>query len=180
MGKFGFVPDIKLLVPDEWLRLRDIRLSALRESPDAFLSTYEQEQDYSERQWRAEFARGDWNVGLIEGRPVSLLGVTRESSTPEQECYLEYLWVSPECRRSGVARTMLTAIIERLRTSGMTTVFLWVLDGNEPAKRLYEHCGFTSTGLTQRPRRSPLRSEELMRLIFRERSHLTILNGGGY
>jgi len=164
MGKFGFVPDIKLLVPDEWLRLRDIRLSALRESPDAFLSTYEQEQDYSERQWRAEFARGDWNVGLIEGRPVSLLGVTRESSTPEQECYLEYLWVSPECRRSGVARTMLTAIIERLRTSGMTTVFLWVLDGNEVAVHLYKRVGFTRMNHRQPLPADPGRSEERMRL----------------
>jgi len=63
-------------------------------------------------------------------------------------------------------------VLRRLLNRGFTTIWLWVLDGNEPARRLYEKCGFTSTGLTQRPYRSPSRSEELMRLIFRQRSHL--------
>jgi ribosomal protein S18 acetylase RimI-like enzyme len=149
MEQFGFVPDIELLAADEWYRLRDIRLTALRESPHAFLATYKDEEAYSEDRWRAEFVRGNWNIGLIKGRPVSLLGVTREADTAARECYLEYLWVSPEYRGSGVARSMLEFILEGLRTSGVTTVFLWVLDGNEIAMKFYRKVGFASSNHRQ-------------------------------
>jgi ribosomal protein S18 acetylase RimI-like enzyme len=164
MGKFGFVPYIELLAPDEWHRLRDIRLSALRESPHAFLAKYDDEQAYSESQWRAEFARGDWHIGLIAGRPVSLLGITREPGAPAQERFLEYLWVSPDRRRSGVARSMLSFVIEGLRTSGVTTIFLWVLDGNAIAIDFYKKVGFARSNHRQPLPEDPERSEELMRL----------------
>lgn len=164
MRKFELVPDIKLLVPDEWLRLRGIRLSALHDSPHAFLATYEQERAYGEDRWRAEFDRGDWSIGLIEGRPVSLLGVTREPGAPAQECYLEYLWVARKYRHSGIAHSMLAITFERLRASGTTTVFLWVLDGNETAMHFYKNVGFTSSNHRQPLPADPGRSEELMRL----------------
>jgi len=164
MGKLRLMPAITLLAPHEWLRLRDVRLSALRESPDAFLSTYEQEKRYNEKQWRAEFIRGDWNIGLVQERPVSLLGVTHEVDAPAGEFYIEYLWVAPECRRSGIARTMLTDVLSRQRNAGTRTVFLWVLDGNELAMHLYKTVGFSSTNHRQPLRAQPGRCEERMRL----------------
>jgi ribosomal protein S18 acetylase RimI-like enzyme len=158
------MPDIKLLTPDEWFKLRDIRLSALQDSPNAFLATYEHEEKFDESQWRAEFDRGDWNIGLLGGNPIGLVGVTREPGTPAGACFFEYLWVSPECRRSGVASSMLTAIIGRLRNSGTATVFLWVLDGNEVAMKFYNTVGFARINHQQPLLERPGRSEELMRL----------------
>jgi ribosomal protein S18 acetylase RimI-like enzyme len=158
------MPDIRLLGQGEWPTLRNIRLSALQEAPHAFLSTYEQEQAYSENQWRAEFVRGDWSVGNIGGRPISLLGATREPDTTIHEYYLEYLWVSPECRRSGVASGMLTAVLDRLRTSGVQTAFLWVLEGNDAAMRLFRQVGFVSSNYRQPLAAHPGRSEERMQL----------------
>jgi ribosomal protein S18 acetylase RimI-like enzyme len=160
------VPDIKLLTPDEWLVLRNIRLAALRESPHTFLSTHEQENSYGEEKWRSEFKRGIWNIGIVEDRPVSLLGVTRDVNMPDHECYLEYLWVSPECRRSGVALSMLTIVLDRLKSSGVRTAFLWVLDGNEAAVRLYKRVGFVSSNQRQPLAARPGRSEERMLLNF--------------
>lgn len=158
------MPDIKLLASGDWLRLRDIRLSALHESPHTFLSTYEQEKAYNEDQWRAEFIRGDWLIGIIEGKPVSLLGATREPDTPAYERYLEFLWVSPEYRRFGIAFSMLTTVLDRLQTSGVQKVFLWVLDGNDTAIHLYKRIGFVSTNHRQPLPAHPGRSEERMQL----------------
>ena len=158
------MPDIKRLARDEWLWLRDIRLSALRESPHAFLSAYDQEKGYGEDQWRAEFLRGEWNIGMLRGRPVSLLGVTSEPGAPDHERYLEYLWVAPECRHSGLAREMLTIVINRLQASGVRTILLWVLDGNEAATHVYKGIGFVSTNHRQPLPEDPGRSEEQMRL----------------
>ena len=158
------MPDIKLLASDEWFWLKNIRLAALQDSPHAFLATYEGEQGYDEGQWRAEFSRGDWFTSVLDGRPVSLLGATSEPGMPLHERYIEYLWVSPECRHSGIARNMLTTVIDRLHGSGVRTVYLWVLDGNEVAIQLYEKVGFVSTNHRLSLPEHPARGEERMRL----------------
>lgn len=158
------MPDIRPLVPDEWFTLRNIRLTALSESPHAFLSTYEREKVYGEDQWRAEFTRGDWNVGFVDGRAASLLGVTRDPDTPADACYLEYLWVAPDCRGRHVALDMIAAVLEGLRARGMRTAFLWVLDGNEVAMRVYRRAGFVSTNHRQPLAARPGRTEERLYL----------------
>jgi RimJ/RimL family protein N-acetyltransferase len=153
----------------EWFILREMRLAALRESPGAFLSSYSDESAYKEQKWRAEFGRGEWTIEVRKDKAIALVGVTQEQSTPPDECYLEYMWVSPSFRRHGVATDLIKNVLRRLLNRGFATIWLWVLDGNEPARRLYEKCGFTSTRLIQRPHRSPSRSEELMSLTFRQR-----------
>ena len=156
--------DIRLLGPDEWPTLRDVRLSALRDSPHSFLSQHDLEDAYDQTRWRAEFTRGDWYVGIREGEAISLLAVTRERGTPRHQCYLEFLWVSPECRRSSVATRMLQTILERLKKDGIRTAFLWVLDGNDTAVRLYEKIGFAKTNFIQPIPDLPERTEERMRI----------------
>jgi ribosomal protein S18 acetylase RimI-like enzyme len=158
--KLRFMPDIILLTADEWVKLRKIRLTALRESPQAFLSTYARESVYEADRWRAEFIRGNWYTGIVMGGPVSLLGVTREPGMPVHERYLEYLWVSPEHRRSGMAIEMLKVVLKRLRAAKVRTVFVWVLDGNDAARNLYERIGFVDSNHRQPLAERPGHSEE--------------------
>lgn len=164
MSKSCFMPHIELLTSEDWLRLKEVRLFALQDSPDSFLSSYEREKDYSRDRWLAEFERGDWHVGTIGQRIVSFLGVTREPNMPSEECYLEYLWVSQDRRRIGIASHIVTVALERLGESGVTTAFLWVLNGNDAAVRLYLKLGFSSTGLRQPLAERPGRYEEQLRL----------------
>jgi len=142
-------------------------LTALRESPDAFLSTYDRESAYTEQTWRSEFTRGDWSIATRRGRPIGVLGATLESAARMHERHLEYLWVSPEYRRFGVASMLLSAVLDHLRDSGVATALLWILDGNVPALQLYERFGFTSTHERQPLEADPARSEERMRLSLR-------------
>jgi ribosomal protein S18 acetylase RimI-like enzyme len=146
---------VEVLTENEWSRLRDIRLTALRDHPAAFLSSYEVEADYDEQRWRQEFSRGEWNIMLADGKEIGLLGVTRlfNRSSQEynlsQEYYLEYLWVAREFRRSGAGSRLLRTVLDRLRDSGVHTVWLYILDGNEDARRLYQSFGFQSTNERQ-------------------------------
>lgn len=158
-----------ILNEGEWRRLRKVRLAALRESPGAFLSTYSEQLTFREREWRTEFIRGEWITEVRNGATIALVGAVREQETPPDQCYLEYVWVSPRFRRRGVATTLVKGVLLRLLNLGFTTIWLWVLDDNEPAKRLYEKCGFRSTAITQRPEQDPSRSEELMKLSFHRR-----------
>jgi ribosomal protein S18 acetylase RimI-like enzyme len=135
---------VEVLTEDEWPRLQSIRLTALHEDPSAFLASHEEEAVYSEQRWRQEFSRGQWNLMVSDHKEIGLLGVTREETMSEQECYLEYLWVLPDFRRDGMASLLLRTVLARLQASGVHTVWLYILDGNEPAMRLYRRFGFQS------------------------------------
>jgi ribosomal protein S18 acetylase RimI-like enzyme len=158
---------IQLLTRDDWHELREVRLSALSDSPRAFLSSYDRELAYGEKEWRTEFSRGHWNIGICQGTTVGLLGATREPGMPANERYLEYLWVSPECRRSKVASRLLRAVLKSLCDAGVRIAWLWILDGNDPALQLYKRFGFFSTSERQPLPADPERSEERMRLNLR-------------
>jgi ribosomal protein S18 acetylase RimI-like enzyme len=156
---------VKVLTEDEWPVLRDIRLSALEESPQAFLSSFGHEAAYDEGRWRSEFMRGEWLVVIAGDQVIGLLGATMEEpARPSHERYLEYLWVWPGARRSGVGSMLLRTVLDRLRDSGVRTVWLWILDGNDSALRLYQGFGFQSTNERQRLAADPARSEERLRL----------------
>ena len=98
------------------------------------------------------------------GEDVGLVGATREPDLPPHECDLEFLWVAPDSRRAGGATLLLRMVLDRLRDSGVRTVWLWILNGNDPAMNLYEQFGFQSTNRRQPLQKQPGRYEERMRL----------------
>ncbi|HUJ04980.1 MAG TPA: GNAT family N-acetyltransferase [Streptosporangiaceae bacterium] len=61
-----------------------------------------------------------------------------------------------------MALTMVRSVLSDLRASGIRTVYLWVLDGNDPAVGLYVRLGFVSTGADPAARGSswPLRGAD--------------------
>jgi GNAT superfamily N-acetyltransferase len=154
----------RLADENEWRRLRDIRLIALQESPDFFLSTYEKELGFAEQRWRAEFVRGVWTIGCIDGHDVCLLGTTREEDTPPNECWLEYMWVHAGYRRQGIAGQLVRQELNRLRADGFKLARLWVLDGNDPATDLYKSLNFRFNGTSQALQAKPGRFEIQMEL----------------
>jgi ribosomal protein S18 acetylase RimI-like enzyme len=158
------MPEVEVLTPDKWHSLKNLRLSALRESPNLFLATYDLEGTYSPDRWRAEFARGTWHACRVNGDWISLLGVITEEGVPRDECFLEYLWVAPGFRRRGIARQMLNVVLGQLSATGVRLANLWVLDGNEVAVMLYERMGFRRTRQRQRIEARPGRTEERMEL----------------
>jgi ribosomal protein S18 acetylase RimI-like enzyme len=160
---------VDVLTVNEWSRLRDIRLIALRDDRSAFLSSYEREAAYDEQEWLEEFSRGEWNVMLAGDTEIGLLGNTRLPTTPSDECFLEYLWIAPDFRRSGWGSRLLRAVLDRLEDSGVRTVWLHILKGNQEAKRLYQRFGFQSTNEWYPLPGHPAGSEERMELNLRRR-----------
>ncbi len=157
------MPDIRQLSSEEWKLLRDVRLSALQESPRFFLGNYEKQSSHTEQYWRSEFSRGDWHVGVENGDVVSLIGVTREQGADPAEPFLEYVWVAPEHRRSGLATKMVTQILNLLTSDGVRAANLWVMDGNWAAVRFYRGLGFSTTTEVNKLKERPGRTEERYR-----------------
>jgi RimJ/RimL family protein N-acetyltransferase len=153
----------RAITEDQWRKLRDVRLTALQESPRSFLSKYSNEVTYGEERWRAEFSRGEWIIVGEEGQPpIALIGITRSDDIPPTDRYLEFLWVSPKKRRTQLATNLIRIVLEHLEASGIDTAWLWILDGNEPARELYHKCGFTTTGERHQPRMDRSLWEERM------------------
>jgi ribosomal protein S18 acetylase RimI-like enzyme len=59
------------------------------------------------------------------------------------------IYVSPDRWGSGAGRALMTAHLERLRTSGFSEAILWVLDDNPRARRFYEAAGWATDGATK-------------------------------
>lgn len=56
------------------------------------------------------------------------------------------IYVDPAYLRTGVGRLLMSAARTRLRSVGVTTAVLWVVDGNARARRFYERDGWHCDG----------------------------------
>lgn len=153
---------IAVLGADDVARLREVRLAALRQEPAAFLSTFDQQVTWSEDEWTRELRRGTWLVAADRGDDVGLVGATPEDDIPREDRYASYMWVHPDRRREGIGTLLLETLIDRLRADGVPSLWLWVMDDNPNALRLYEGAGFRLTGDRQPLAADPPRHEVRM------------------
>lgn len=78
-------------------------------------------------------------------RGLATTGLCRDTDLPN--CgELMAIYVDPDYLRTGIGRLLITAARERLRRVGVTQAVLWVLDGNDRARRFYERDGWWCDG----------------------------------
>jgi GNAT superfamily N-acetyltransferase len=144
----------------DWRSVRDVRLRALEDAPDAFGSTHAREEGFSEADWTRRLSREDCVTFLarLGDRTAGIAGGQQERASVE----LVSMWVDPAARGNGVARTLVEAVVEWARNVGEERVRLWVTAGNDSAYRLYERCGFVATGQRQRLPSNPELTEIAM------------------
>lgn len=150
--------------PDDWESHRDLRLEALRDSPDAFWFTYADEVAFAEADWR-ERIEGAWLVQARDGGEA--LGTAGLGSHWEPErasmATLFGMYVTPRARGRGVGHALVRAVLEEARRRGASEVLLEVTSQNAAARALYERCGFVATGaLHPHPRNDDLQEIEMV------------------
>jgi ribosomal protein S18 acetylase RimI-like enzyme len=142
---------------DDWATLRDLRLRALADAPDAFGSTLEAEERMSEADWigrAAPPADSPPCINLIAElgeEPVGLAYACLDAADPGR-ANLYAMWVDPSARRSGLGRAIVERVADWALSAGAERLVLEVTEGNRAALGLYEREGFALTG-----ERSPLR-----------------------
>lgn len=63
------------------------------------------------------------------------------------EGYIGNVYVRPEFRRQGIAGELISSLIERARSDGLSFITLEVRQSNSPAIALYEKYGFRVEGV---------------------------------
>jgi RimJ/RimL family protein N-acetyltransferase len=126
---------------------KQIRLTALCESPSAFASSYETALKRSSESWREQAdgsAQGPDRSTFIAfsgDSPVGMAALYRDQQQMNAGELLQ-VWVSPEFRSKGVAKEMLAAVVQWARENGFRTIVASVAKRNERALRFYLRCGF--------------------------------------
>jgi ribosomal protein S18 acetylase RimI-like enzyme len=141
--------ELRTVGADDWQAMRDIRLDALREAPDAFASTYAREAAFPEQTWRERAGSGNSILAYLPESDRGPVGLVASIQEVPGELELVSMWVRPQARGRQVGSALVEAIVERARRGRVPRVHLWVTESNKPARRLYERCGFSPTGERQ-------------------------------
>lgn len=142
-------PEVVIRASEDGAAFRAIRLRALREHPEAYHSTVA-EWDlpvaaYQER-LRENRLIGAFDGGTLIGS-VLIARTGRTGAMRRHKCEFWCVYLAPEFRGGGIAARMLHAAVQEARLLGYEAIVLTVNAENEPARRLYERCGFIAYGV---------------------------------
>ena len=159
---------IRPIEADEWQDYKAVRLRALKDSPEAFGSTYEGSLKNSDQEWQDRLANVQPHADLpltavMQESFVSLAWGKIESGSTT--AFLYQMWVAPEARGHGIGRNLLTEVIHWARKNDARTMELHVTTGDRPARRLYDSAGFEPYGEPEPMRPGSDLMEQAMRLI---------------
>jgi GNAT superfamily N-acetyltransferase len=110
---------VGVLEEDSWQDHRDVRLAALRESPEAFLATYAEEAMQPEQYWRHCMVRADRLLAESNGAPLGVASVDLDEEAADSASVSD-LWVTPEARNTGVASRLVQAAADQAIQRGFT------------------------------------------------------------
>jgi GNAT superfamily N-acetyltransferase len=150
----------------DWEELRDLRLRALADAPDAFASTLAREAAFPEEVWRERAQGGRRSANLIareDGAAVGMAAIFAAPGAPGS-VQLVAMWVDPRHRRRGVAMALIEQAVRWADRWQANEVLLWVADHNSAARTLYERAGFRPAGERQPLPSDPTLTESLLRL----------------
>ena len=121
--EMGDAPVIRLIRPDEGLRLRALRLRALADAPWAFGSTLAREEAFTEAVWQERAVRGatgEHGVTYVAedgDRWVGIVtGLVDDADGPRLE--VVGMFVEPVARGRGVGAALLEAVASWARRRG--------------------------------------------------------------
>lgn len=141
---------IRRLDPLDAPAYRVLRLRALGEYPEAFTSSYEEEERKG-IEWY-EQRLGDplqlfWGA-FDEEQLGGMVGLERKARLREQhKATVIGMYVAQEHAGQGVGKLLCDSLLAEAKAMGLELLVLTVTEGNAQAHKLYESLGFRSFGI---------------------------------
>ena len=148
--------EVRRLRIDDLDSFFECRLRALKQDPNAFMMTYEEESAKGPGHFQSVLAKNEeTNVifGAIDGaRIVATAGLFQESRTKNRhKAILWGMFVEPEQRGKGLGGKLLNLVIEHAhKTMKARSLLISVEATNTSARALYEKHGFKKWGTEPR------------------------------
>lgn len=156
--------EIRVATVADWQQVREVRLRALRDEPDAFGSTYAGELTLDDASWQARASSGRQFLAVDGARVVGAATGWGEQDAPAAQRWLVGMWVDTEYRGLGLAGRLVDAVAGWARADGARILRLEVALGNAAARAAYLRRGFRATGEIVAMPRDPRILEEAMTL----------------
>lgn len=144
---------IRRLTPADASAYRALRLRALWEYPQAFTSSYAEDEKLPleatvnrlgsahQKFW------GAFDVGELCG----MVGMDCETRAKNRhKATVVGMYVAHEQMGRGIGRALVETLVEDARACGLELLVLTVTHAESSARRLYERCGFRSFGIEPR------------------------------
>lgn len=144
--------------------LRELRLQALSDSPEAFGSTLDKELTRTTADWQRWMSPGATFILLEAAAGRGMVAGARDGTDPAV-VHLMAMWVHPRVRGSGGADELVGAVVAWAQSEGAKLVRLKVIQGNDRARHFYERVGFCPTGIEQVRERDGLIEVQMERLV---------------
>jgi len=146
---------VEELSPDDWQRLCDIRLAALRSDGHAFGGNLEVESAMTENEWRAKFEIFTGLVAVLDGIDIGFMSVENLAGDFGSTCWVGSCWVDPEFRKHGALRSLFQYVDDHAIERDWAIQGLGVWVDNYSAIAAYEKLGFVMMGEKQESTRKP-------------------------
>lgn len=135
------------------MHLKTVRLSALKDSPTAFGSTFARESQFSDEDWARRVLF--WNcrgavcfIALDEDEPCGIIAGKLDDADSQKADVLS-MWVAPAHRRTGLGARLVHEVRAWALDLGVRELRLMVTNINSAAISFYRRCGFAPTGNTE-------------------------------
>lgn len=147
---------VRILGTEDAAAYQAVRLRGLREHPEAFGSSLEEEADTPLEKTAQSLAKSLPNNPLfgafVDEELVGLIGLFRASHLKmRHRATIGAMYVAPEARQQKLGRALLDTALEYARSlEGLEDVVLAVTVGNDAARALYASAGFQSYSIDPR------------------------------
>jgi ribosomal protein S18 acetylase RimI-like enzyme len=128
--------------PEDWARLRAVRLASLADSPENFGSNLAKEQAFDEAEWRRRASRPASFIASRDGADVGTAGAFELDG----EWWVMGTWIAPAARGTGVVEALIDACEWVARDAGASAISLGVMEDNDRGRRAYTRLGYAFTG----------------------------------
>lgn len=135
---------VEIIEPNEWQRLRSIRLRALQESEHAFGATYEAESAEDDEFWQVKFEKNEFLIASVNGVDAALLSVEVLDGDFGATCWIGGCWSDPAFRGKGLFRALFQFIDKQEKDWKVQGLGVWT--DNYNAIAAYEKLGFVKMG----------------------------------
>ncbi len=164
---------IKKLMQTDWQIWKDFRLDALKNSPESFGSSYEEESNWPDSYFQNELTKSDIFGAFIDQSLVAAAGFyVLHNDKTKHRGIVWGMYTQAQYRNRGLASSLIQAIIKHAKLL-VTQLHLTCVTTNLEAKSLYEKHGFKIYGTEPRALKigNSFLDEHLMMLNLKEDSH---------